>query len=240
MTAVILAAGIASRLRPITDTMPKCLLRVGGTPLIERTLVSLSHAAIRRAIIIVGYRHEQIRAFVAHLRLPFPVLFIHNASYDTSNNNYSLWLAASDCAGRPMLLLDSDILFHPEIIRRVLASPHEDALAVRESRALTEEEIKVAVAADGRVIRIGKDIPPAEAAGESIGIERFSPGTTTQLFRVLSRRKDADEFYEAAFQELIDGGTSMHIVPCGTLPCIEIDTPADVLLAERLSAEIDG
>ena len=239
MTAVILAAGLASRLRPITDTIPKCLLRVGGTSLLGRTLAALAVPAVDRVIIVVGYRHEQIRTFVDPLHLPFPVVFVYNPSYATTNNNHSLWLAASECAGQQILLLDSDILFHPGIIRRVLASPHDNVLAFRESRTLTDEEIKVTTGEEGRVVRIGKDISPVAASGESIGIERFSSTTATQLFRVLSRRKDTDEFYEAAFQELIDGGTTIHVVPCGTLPCIEIDTPADMLAAERLWSEID-
>jgi choline kinase len=137
-------------------------------------------------------------------------------------------------------LLDSDIIFHAAILTRILSSPHVNTLALREGIPLGEEEIKVQLDGTGRVIRIGKGIPPAEAAGESIGIERFSSETGSRLFAVLARRKERDEFYEESFQELMDTGEDLRTVVCGDLPCMEIDTPEDLRAAELLARRIDG
>jgi choline kinase len=236
MTAVIPAAGVGSRLRPLTATLPKCLLPVGGVTLLERTLGALA-GAVQRAVIVTGFRHELVRAAAASLGLPFPLLFVQNSRFEETNNNYSLWLAGQECAGEEILILDSDILFHRGILSRVLTAQHENALALRESGTTAAEDVKVCASPEGRVLRIGKEVPPASVAGESVGIERFSAEAARVLFGVLDARKELDEFYEASFQEIIDGGTALFTVPCGDLPCIEIDTPEDLREAERLVAE---
>jgi choline kinase len=239
MHAIILAAGTSSRLRPITATTPKSLLPVGGVPLLERTLRALPAGRIRRTVIVVGFHANAVREFVGGLSLPFPVTFVTNPRFAETNNNASLWRTAPETAGRDVLLLDSDILFHPSLITTLLDDPRANALLVRESGDLTHEEIKVVVDPGGRIIRIGKDIPPADAAGESIGIEKFSSAAAAQLFDILSRRHTVNEFYERSFQELIDGGTPMHAVGCGAVPCMEIDTPEDLARAHRMALEID-
>lgn len=236
MIAVIPAAGVGSRLRPLTATTPKCLLPVGGVPLLERTLRALD-GSVEGAVIVTGFRQELVRDAAISLGLPFPLLFVENKRFEQTNNNYSLWLAGWECEGENILILDSDILFHRGIVGRVLAAPQENVLALRESGTTSAEDIKVVASPGGKVLRIGKEIPPASAAGESIGIERFSAEAARALFDALDTRKERDEFYEASFQEIIDRGTDLFAVPCADLPCIEIDTPEDLQEAERLTAE---
>jgi choline kinase len=236
MTAVILAAGVGTRLRPLTATFPKCLLPVAGVTLLERTLGALA-GAVDRGVIVTGFRDELIRSAAASLRLPFPLTFVQNSRYEETNNNYSLWLAGPECAGEEILLLDSDILFHRGILGRLRAAAQENVLALRESGATGAEEMKVVAAPDGRVASIGKGIPAGAAAGESLGIARLSAQATGRLFEALGRRKGRNEFYEASFQEIIDGGTALYAVSCGDLPCIEIDTVEDLHEAERLAVE---
>jgi choline kinase len=117
------------------------------------------------------------------------------------------------------------------------AAPQENVLALRETGTRSAEEVKVIASPEGRILRIGKEVPPADAAGESLGIERFSAKAARTLFDVLALRKHRDEFYEASFQEIIDGGIALFTVPCGDYPCIEIDTPEDLREAERLVME---
>lgn len=239
MNAIILAAGISSRLRPLTDDIPKCLLPVGGRTLLERTLGSLGEHPFESFFLVTGYHEERIRESVARLAPRIPVEFVLNARYATTSNAYSLWLALARCAGAPFVVLDADILFHPALLARVLDSPHANPLALRDGGVLGAEEIKVEQDGMGRILRIGKDISPARAAGESIGIARFSAKAGTRLLAVLGRRKEQNEFYEASFQELLDGGEEMRTVSCGDLPCMEIDTPDDLRAAAEVAREID-
>lgn len=238
MTGIILAAGIGLRLRPLTEALPKALLPVGGKPLLQRSLEALTSAGLGRCVIVTGYLQEKIEEFVRRLHPPLAVEFIHNPAFAETNNNYSLWLARPAVSGEEIVLLDADILFHPHILTRLLASQHSDALILRTTNTLGHEEIKCELDGSGAVTRIGKQLDPAKAAGESLGIERFSAPVAARLFDVLARRHVYDEFYEASFQELIDGGVRIHAVDSGGLPCVEIDTPEDLAAAEHLVRQL--
>lgn len=238
MTGVILAAGIASRLRPLTTNMPKSLLEVGGKPLLQRNLESLHRNGIGRCVVVTGYLGEMIESFVLRLSLSMRIECIRNPVFDQTNNNYSLWLTRPAVQGQEIILLDADILFDQMILARLLTSPHEDALVMRASDHLGAEEIKCILDADGAVLRIGKQLDPKKSAGESLGIEKFSPATTSKLFDVLSRRHVYDEFYEASFQEVIDNGARIFSVQSDGLPCMEIDTPSDLVGAEELAKKL--
>ena len=65
MIGVILAAGMAKRLRPLTDTKPKCLLKVGTRTLLERTVDAMQQAGITEFVVVTGYRGGMIRDFLA-------------------------------------------------------------------------------------------------------------------------------------------------------------------------------
>ena len=237
MIGVILAAGISSRLRPLTDTTPKSLLPVGGKPLLQRSLEAICDSDIRRCVIVTGYRREMIERFVAKVRLPLDISFVYNEHYHTTNNNYSLWLAG-EAVKEEMVMMDADILFDRRILTRLLASEHANALVIRMTDHLGDEEIKVQLDNEGRVVRIGKDIPSPIASGESLGIEKFSTANAQQLFSILEKRKDRDEFYEASFQELIEKGARLFAVDTAGYACMEIDTAEDLVAAEQLSLSL--
>jgi len=236
--AVILAAGVSSRLRPLTNETPKSLLRVGNTLLLHRTLESLHLNHIRECIIVTGYYKEKIESFIQSLSLPLSVSLVENQHYAPTGNNYSLWAAQSHVVGHEMLMMDGDILLDSRLLPLLINSPHENGLIIRTTGHLAAEEIKVELDDHGLVRRIGKEIDPRVADGESIGIEKFSADAAEQLFKILNRRKERNEFYEASFQEMIDGGVKIHAVESGGLPCIEIDTIEDLRAANELAQKI--
>ena len=114
MKAIILAAGIASRLRPLTDNTPKCLLKIGERCLLQRTFDALIENGIKEFVIVTGYLKEQIEEFLQKNYAGANITFIHNDVYDSTNNIYSLWLTRPVADGEDVLLLDSDILFSPQ------------------------------------------------------------------------------------------------------------------------------
>lgn len=237
MRAVILAAGIASRLRPLTNDTPKCLLPIGGTTILAHTIENLLTNAITDILIVTGYRAEQIHDY---MKLRFPdlgIAFVHNEVYATTNNIYSLWLTREHIRGNDMLLLDSDIIFDPRILRMLLASGHRDCLAMRSEGGVGNEEIKVRVDSSSRILEINKEVPVSEAHGESIGIERFSRNWVDSLCPVLDRKmlvdREVNQFYEKAFEEMIETGHDLYAIDIGALKCMEIDTAEDFLRAER-------
>ncbi len=234
MKAVILAAGIGSRLRPLTLSTPKALIPVGGIPLLQRTLAALRSVGLVDVVIVTGYLADAIEKFVGGLATDLRLTFVRNPYFDRTSNNYSLWLTQSDVLGHDMCLLDADILFEQSIVRDLLASSSPDALVIRRVSGLGAEEVKVECDPEGVVLRIGKEVDPRKAVGESLGIEKFSSATTKSILASLDRRKDRDEFYEGSFQEVIESGVKIGTVDAGGRACIEIDTPEDLKAAELM------
>lgn len=245
MKAVILAAGAATRLRPLTHSIPKCLLEVGGSPILRRSLEHLVALGIREAVIVTGYRASQIVEAVASWRLPIVVGTVHNEAFDRTNNGYSTLLARPHVDGRAFLLMDADIVCDREVVAAVVHGAHRDCLALRPSSTLGAEEMKVVLDARGCVRRCAKDADPRTAAGESIGINRFSPEASAGFFRALDERvvgRDlVHEYNDAAVQQMIDDdGYELWPVDVGAWYATEIDTvddlrATDVELARRRS-----
>lgn len=238
MKAVILAAGSATRLRPLTEHTPKCLLEVAGQPILRRLLDHLAALDIAEVTIVLGYLGANIRGAVAAWRLAIPVRFVDNAEYASTNNGYSTLLARNAVAGDEFLLLDADIVCEREVIAAVLASAHADCLAVRPSTTLTAEEMKIVVDERGRVRHCAKTVDPKSAIGESIGINRFSRSATAQFFAALDDRVRGrglvNEWNDSAVQQMIDdAGYELWPVDVGPWYCAEIDTPADLEEVDR-------
>jgi choline kinase len=187
----------------------------------------------REIIIVTGYLENMIREFVNGRFPELKVNYIHNEFYTTTNNIYSLWLTKNAVLGDDMMMMDSDIVFDKSIITKLTRSGHKNCLALKRHE-VHDEEIKVEIDSNNRVLAISKEVDPARAAGESIGIELFRKETLYDLFRLIERKvvdeKKVNIFYEAAFQELSD----LYAVDITESFCMEIDTAEDLAAAEGL------
>ena len=119
MIGVILAAGMAKRLRPLTDTKPKCLLEVGGKTLLQRTVDAMAATGITEYVVVLGYRGNMIRDFLTSRYPLFTIHYLDNVDYEDNNNIYSLWMSGQIVRGREFLLMDSDILCDPQAVAEV-------------------------------------------------------------------------------------------------------------------------
>jgi len=173
MKAVILAAGSATRLRPLTNDLPKALLPVNEKCIIQYTIDSLVSHGLTDFIVVTGYLHEKIESFLYNQYPKLNFCFIQNEQYEKTNNIYSLWLALSQFDPEDIILLDSDIVFDDKIIGIILDSSYDNAVSVVK-HPLGDEEMKVQVGINGLVSEISKTSKTGSAIGESIGIEKFS------------------------------------------------------------------
>jgi choline kinase len=246
MKAVILAAGNATRMRPLTDDLPKCLLHVGGKPILQRVIENVVAAGVYQIGLVIGYKAEAIRSFVKE-HFPFHrIRFIVNPKYESTNNAFSLLMAhefvlnKANPAAVPqdLMLLDADILFPPELLPFLLSQPSLNKLAVRTEGPHDEEEVRVKTDPRGNILSIGKAVPLGETLGESVGIEVLSSVAARRLFGILEERVRAGEgrteFYEASFQAMIDEGIQLDAVDVSRFPSVEIDTPDDLRVAETI------
>ena len=237
MKAIILAAGMGSRIRPLTDNCPKSLLKIGGVTILERMLTNIQAAGINDVIFVLGYLKEQIEAFV---KRSFPELnaeFIINDRYKETNTGYSLMLAEEFVKGSAFVKFDADVVFEKEILENLLASNASNALCIDREIQLDAEEIKVVVDKDNRVMRASKTVAPSDAIGESIGIEKICPDTAKRLFSelrsMMANPENLQEYYEAAYERLMEKDVSFYALDITGLKWFEIDTQEDFSAAEK-------
>ena len=227
---------MAKRLRPLTDTRPKCLLQVGQRTLLQRTVDALVQVGISELVVVTGYRGEMIRHFLTTHYPQLAIHFIDNVDYAHNNNIFSLWMTRPYTDGRDFLLMDSDILFDPAIVGRMMAEP-ATALALNRHEC-GEEEIKVIVDGAGQVVELSKTCSIRDAVGESVGIEKIAADYSAALFRELEQMIDGegliDIFYERAFERLIPQGHLFHVVDTTDMFSIELDTVDDFQRAKEL------
>lgn len=236
MIGVILAAGMAKRLRPLTDTKPKCLLEVSGKTLLQRTVNAMAAAGITEFVVVTGYRGNMIRDFLTTHYPQFTIHYLDNVDYANNNNIYSLWMAGQIVRGQAFLLMDSDILCDPAAVVRIASEP-EAALAVNRHE-LGEEEMKVVVDNQMRITEISKTCRPEDAMGESVGIEKMTATYSEALFRELDQmilqEGLIDIFYERAFERLIPQGHTFRVIDTTDYFSYELDTPEDLQRAQEL------
>jgi choline kinase len=238
MKAIILAAGVGSRIRPLTDNCPKSLLEIGGVTILERMLSHIQACGINDVVFVLGYLQEQIEAFV---NKSFPELnaqFIVNDRYKETNTGFSLMLTEDFVKGSPFIKFDADVLFDREILEKLLASDDQNVLCIDKEIHLDAEEIKVVVNEDNRVVKASKTVAPTEAIGESIGIEKISPDTAKLLFSELKTMMEQDEnhqqYYEGAYERLMEKDMPFYALDITGLKWAEIDTKQDFDAAEKI------
>ena len=223
MRGIILAAGKGSRLNGTAGDKPKCLLRVGGMTLLERQIETLRATGVDDIAVVVGCQAEAVRRSCRS-----GLQFIENTRFAQTNSLYSLWLA------RPLLLggfvvMNCDVLLHPQLLDDLVMSRHEDALLLSYSDdALGDEEMKVRVRR-GRVVEMSKTMSADDADGENVGVVRFGADGARRLVDILDARVAAGglrDWAPRAF-DAFARERPLHAIGTRGYPWTEIDFPED-------------
>ncbi len=232
MKAVILAAGVGKRLWQLTQHHPKCLIEIGGRSLLHRYLDTLAGLGIRRADIVVGYKQEMIREAVGRDSCGVKVKFLVNEEFHRGSIS-SLWIARA-VLDDDVIVMDADVLFHRDILKRLVESSYDNALLMDETVRQTGEECMVVVAG-GRVIALSKKMPDRyDYAGEGVGFLRVRHADTPHLVASLRSHIDQGSWnmeYEDALLQFFQTVKVGH-EKIGGLPWTEIDFVEDVKKAE--------
>ena len=243
MKAVILAAGVGSRLAPLTNDRPKVLVEILGRSFLFRQLDLLTAAGIpsRDVVVVGGYRIDRLREEL--LRGGYECEVVVNDRYEPWNNFYSLLVAQAALDGHDFLQLDGDVVLDGKLLPRMIAAPGEALLAVDCRDELDEETMKVQLEGD-RVAAIAKPLDPARCAGEYIGVTKLSAAAARQVFAELATFPAAQlthEYYEHAFHRLSSAGrVPFGIVDVHDCTVLEIDNVEDLRRAEALLAQADA
>lgn len=130
MQAVILAAGMGRRLGELTGDNTKCMLEVNGVKLIDRTLECLAAHNISRIVLVVGYKRENVKAYLGNHYKGIEIVYVDNPIYDKTNNIYSLYLAKDFLMAEDTLLLESDLIYEPSVVTRIVESDYPNLALV--------------------------------------------------------------------------------------------------------------
>lgn len=225
MRAVILAAGAGNRLRPVLGPWPKCLMPIGDATLLERQMAALADCGISAITVVAGYQAAAVATLCGK-----GVDVVINREFASTNSLYSLWLAREALAGG-FVVLNSDVLFHPGLLQKLLDAPWDNALLMSPRTPETrysDEEMKVHVR-EGCVAAIDKTLDPALADGENVGIARFSASGAAALVAEADAVVAAGglrEWLPRAFDRFCRRHP-LHVISTGADPWIEIDFPED-------------
>jgi histidinol-phosphate/aromatic aminotransferase/cobyric acid decarboxylase-like protein/NDP-sugar pyrophosphorylase family protein len=238
--ALILAAGLGQRLRPLTADIPKCLVEVNGVPILFRSLRVLASAGVTEAIIVVGHEAAQVRQRVGHSFAGIDILYVDAPLYDTTNNIRSLWDARRYC-DQDILLLEGDVVFDRDVVMRLRAQVGS-SLAVAPDNANFSGTV-VHHDDDGFVTAfiLGADLDgrfEGNAAQKTVNIYLLRAEVLrTKVLPELCRQVDGGNvqaYYETVLRDLVADGSlpDLVAVDVSTSRWYELDDYRDLEMAE--------
>jgi len=241
LKAVILAAGTGSRLGNLTQDKPKCMLPIiDNKLLIDYQIEKLKEHGIgeKDIFVIGGYQFNVLKKHLSKRR----VNLIFNPKFREWNNIYSFFLINDISAiayNDDFLLLNSDTLFHKDILKCLLSCPKVNCIVLDIYKKLGKEEMKVLVK-NGKIVKFGKDIPTSLAKGEYIGLAKFRKSELISLFDIINKlikTGKTDIWYEIAFNYVLDE-INIGYIDTQAKPWIEIDTVEDYEKAREVAKKL--
>jgi choline kinase len=240
MIGLVLAAGAGRRLRPHTDRLPKTLVPVDGDrTVLDVILANFAAVDLRDVAVVVGYAADAVAERLPGLQRRYGVSLelVYNEKAEDWNNAYSLW-CARDLLAEGVLLSNGDTVHPVSVEERLLASEGEPVrIAVDDRKTLAFEEMKIELDPDGGVARITKQMDPATAAAEYIGVTLIEPAAAEPLASALEAtwRRDPGLYYEDGYQTYLDRGRRIDICPIGEVSWVEVDDMADLIRAREIA-----
>jgi choline kinase len=237
--AVILAAGLGLRLKPLTDHAPKCLTEVHGIPILHNALRILSELRFTACTIVVGYLSSSVRRSIGNSFEGMRIHYLENEEYRHTNDMYSLWLARHTLPGG-VFLIEGDIFFEKPTIQRVMMSQKDRSCYLAGRYTGIPNEILLITDHDLQVVSMetlsGDGRPQGPNRYMSSGLLLLQPDYGARLSQWLDQwvgRGRVDVLFDAVIAEHI-GEMPLHVCPLGQEEWVEIDTEADLGRAERL------
>lgn len=237
LKATVLAAGRGVRMGGAT---PKTLLPViGGRAMIDYILNALETVGASDLIVVTGFKPEEVEGHVVE-RWKGEVEFVRNARFSSWGNFHSVRVALDRVPGYDLLVVNSDVVVAPDVVRRVLAAPGDLVIAVEQRYNLDEEDMKVRLEGD-RVLGIGKGLARAHSHGEFAGVSLIRTSAArlySDVSTALEWRARTSAYYEDVYNVLTDR-CDVRAASVHTGEYAEVDVPADVPAAEAVAARLD-
>lgn len=220
-TAVVLAAGLGSRLQAVHAQRPKGFVEIGGAPIIARSVRALQAAGVRDFVFVVGWRAEEYRAWC---RAECPAATcVDNAAFATTGSLSSLLIGAAAAPGRDLVVVESDLLYEQRAVHALFEAPSADTVLVS-GFTQSRDEVWIYERAPGILEHLSKTRSSGrEPVGELVGLSRFSAGLVDELARA-GRDLPASAHYEDGLNA-IAATRAISLLRLGDLAWCEIDDP---------------
>ncbi len=228
MQAVILSAGRGSRLLPLTQDMPKCIVPMANGTILDQQLAALAEAGITRAMVVVGYRADQVERHLAVRRPPIEVELRFNPFWAVASSIGSVW-AARDVLHAPFCLMNGDSSFASAIVARAIAAPPRGVALVVEPVQVPEDDDMLVRVERSAIVRVSKGLDPVQATHRSLGIVVGAAGSSYS--DALTRVIGGADGYAAYHHDVIDALAQTEPVQAlveTSGDWIEIDRPDDI------------
>jgi L-glutamine-phosphate cytidylyltransferase len=233
MRCIIPAAGLGSRLRPITDRLPKGLTLVRDKPLLWHSLERIASAGATEVIIICGYRADQLRESLYRCPERPRLSFVTNDRYESTNSIVSISLTR-DWWSEPFCIIDGDVIADTALLARLLSCSH-DTLVIDCTKQYEAIDMKAEIAEES-FRDLGKQLPAERTHGEFFGLSYWSPAGAADLGSAIDRLLDdgCDHvWYEEAIREVATRRPLRALYAAGD-DWVEVDCQEDLPAAERL------
>ncbi len=230
---VILAAGMGTRLYPLTEEKPKTMVEVGGKPILEWQIEAYISSGIssNNIHVVLGYKHEMVEEFI---KSKWPnINVVLNFEYEKTNNMYSLLLALKKLEKTDVIVSNGDCIYDPEIVREFVLGDNRNAIACDVGK-YNEESMKVVVKSE-RIIHISKEIPEKDAFGLSIDLYRIASKDLNAFKEIVKEivEENPKLWAEVALDKLLKL-TEFYPFDIKNRKWIEIDDMRDLELARNL------
>lgn len=242
MQAIILAAGMGKRLGELTKGNTKCMIEVGGKTLISRLLRQLDRQHLSRIVMVIGYKAQELRDYLATLPTTTPIEFIENSIYDKTNNIYSLYMAKDYLCAEDTLLFESDIIMEDAVINKLVNYPYPNLALVDKFESWMDGTV-VTLDNENRILRF---IPNSQFRYEEIpqyyktvNIYKFSRDFSTNMYmpflEAYCTALGRNEYYEQVLRviTMLDN-SGMRALPLSGEQWYEIDDIQDLDIAESI------
>lgn len=244
MQAIILAAGMGKRLGEYTHDNTKCMLEVNGVKLIDRALACLHEIAVSRVVLVVGYKGQNVKDYVGNEYQGTPIVYVDNPIYDKTNNIYSLYLAKDYLLEEDTILLESDLIYEPSVVKKLIEDDFPNIALVDKYESWMDGTV-VTLDGENRITRFidknGFCYDDIKNYYKTVNIYKFSREFLTKYYvpflAAYSTALGNNEYYEQVLRVILH----LHDAPLKALPLTgeawyEIDDVQDLDIAEGMFA----
>lgn len=234
MKAIILAAGMGNRLHNVSGGMPKSMIKIGTQSIMHHQIESCKQVGITDFVFVLGFKMEVLKSHILEKLNAKNATFVENPIYDKTNTLYSLYLTR-ELFDDDFIYFNADVLFQSKLLEKISGKSEYSQLLL-ETKSCAEEEVKIIIDSNLRILEISKKLPIPKCAGEFIGIGKFKKDILPKFAEYLQFGVDngqANNYFEYAV-DLLAKDVVLQAVPTDGIPCIEIDFPEDLERARKM------